>query len=67
MIALAYVLLSLSFYRVIHLTGLERKAGAAATPQPEIIGAPANRIWPQPARLVTATRLRVWLNPENLY
>jgi len=44
LIALAYVLLSLSFYRVIHLTGLERKAGAAATPQPEIIGAPANRI-----------------------
>jgi len=47
LIALAYVSLSfssLSFYRVIHLTGLVRKAGAAATPPPEIIGAAASRI-----------------------
>jgi len=37
---------SLSFYGVIHLTGLVRKAGVAATPPPppEIIGAAASRI-----------------------
>ena len=37
---------SLSFYGVIHLIGLVRKAGAAATPPapPEIIGAAASRI-----------------------
>jgi len=39
---------SLSFYGVIHLTGLVQKAGVAATPPPppppEIIGAAASRI-----------------------
>jgi len=39
------MLFSLSFYGVIHLTGLVRKAGATATPPPpEIIGAAASRI-----------------------
>jgi len=35
---------SLSFYGVIHLTGLVRKAGATAMPPPEIIGTAASWI-----------------------